>query len=318
MTFAMSKRTAVAAILCASCASSNSVTANPPCDNQAACTPDAGSWPPSGRRICDGSSGLRFATRIPVTGNVDLLASLQYELGENFVFIDGTCHYWAMAWGNTDPLGQWGAIHDGVLDENTERALVADSLYGDWDNLAGAWGSTDTFDAGLIVFHDRMQAISCVSPCDKPGPTDDAARFGQVQHLYGIQQTWVEKLYQQAAPSTGPMRISVFAQRDNAYPGVQRVPWPLGVGLDTVVDDPLSAGVGRSHLIDAPGDTASLRDLRRKLVTGQLGVTIGLIAIENDQNPSAPYPLYARDAIPALEDSQGLISLPPAMPGNAR
>jgi hypothetical protein len=251
---------------------------------------------------------------VPVAGAIDPTTSVQYELGEDYIFVDGQCHFWAMAWGVSDPLGEWSAIHEGALDGNTERMLAVDSHYADWGTLTGRWGAVDSFDASTIVFHDTEHAIGCVSPCEKPGPGDDPARFAQVQQMYQNQQSWVQKLYQQGTSSTGPMRIAVFKQKDNAYPGVQRVAWPLSVPLDAVVDDVLNAGTGRSHLVDMVGDTASLRDLRGKLVNGQLGVKVGLIAIQNDQDPAAPYPLYARDAIPALEDAHGLIPLPPALP----
>jgi hypothetical protein len=226
------------------------------------------------------------------------------------MFINGQCHFWAMSWGNTDMLAAWGASHEGQLDAGTERMLAIDSQYGDWNALKGRWGLPENSDGTPLVYHDTERTIACISPCENPAPTDGPARFLQVQRMYRTQIEWVAKLYEQGAPSSGPMRIAVFRQQDNSYPGLQRVAWPLSVPLESVVDEVVNAQVSGSHLIDRADDTTALRDLRSKLRSGALGPDYGLVAIQNDQNPSTPFLLYARDAVSALEDAQGLIPIP--------
>jgi hypothetical protein len=66
-----------------------------------------------GRRICDGSQGIRFMYR--VEGDVSrepAVASILYELGSDFLFVDGTCHFFVMAPSSVsyfvgDPLSAW-------------------------------------------------------------------------------------------------------------------------------------------------------------------------------------------------------------------
>jgi hypothetical protein len=47
------------------------------------------------RRICDGSDDIRLAYRVPVQPTRVLAFTAElYDLGADFLYVDGHCHYW--------------------------------------------------------------------------------------------------------------------------------------------------------------------------------------------------------------------------------
>src|SRR5690349_25095871 len=47
-----------------------------------------------GRRICDGSAGIRLALGFGGGGPPSPYTSVLSELGYDFLYVDGSCHYW--------------------------------------------------------------------------------------------------------------------------------------------------------------------------------------------------------------------------------
>ncbi|MES1210985.1 MAG: hypothetical protein ABUL63_01495, partial [Acidobacteriota bacterium] len=55
-------------------------------------------------------------------------ASILYELGSDFLFVDGACHYWVMAPSSRsalegDPLDAWRPYHEGTLSGDQEQRV---------------------------------------------------------------------------------------------------------------------------------------------------------------------------------------------------
>jgi hypothetical protein len=268
---------------------------------------------PPARRICDGGPGVRFAMRSASGGtNLDAPRSdVLYELGHTYLFVDGACHYWALG-SEADGAGGWGSIHEGTLTEERERALSLDSFYGDWGDLAGSWGSVAVSDGGGIVFFDAERVIGYSGPCVAPSSANDPERSIRARHLCQIWRPWIDKMYAEGTPVTGPMRISVFLSDGFSDAGEPRFDWPISRPIAEVLDDFTTAGVGRSHLIDNADDVARLRSMRQQYRDLPPGYRYGFLVIRNDDAPTTPYFLYARDAISALEDERGLIPAPSA------
>ena len=267
------------------------------------------------RPICDGSSGLRLAARWQVK-RVDPFASVLYELGDHYLFVDGRCHYWAHDTQTTGELSAWFPVREGDLSPQTEAALAADVCYAEWEALSGRWGLTDISDPVPIIFHDAQLAIGCRSPCEVPASRDDPAKFAKVRYMYRTQNAWVTRLYAEGVPMTDPLRIAVFEQRDNQLPGLRRVVWPASMRIENFLVPPAVAGPGQSRLIEDANDVLALRGLRDSYLAGRLGfIGFGTIAIENADEPGAAlYMLFIRDAVRPLEDNTGLIPYPPFPP----
>jgi hypothetical protein len=89
-------------------------------------------------RICDGSSGLKFGTWIEMDpSRIAPASSVLYELGSDWLYIDGQCRYWAHV--NDQSAGDWKPAREGVLSEAEAKSVAADFFYSDWPTLSGLW-----------------------------------------------------------------------------------------------------------------------------------------------------------------------------------
>jgi hypothetical protein len=105
--------------------------------------------------------------------------------------------------------------------------------------------------------------------------------------------------------------MSVFQGRGNLLK-MQEIAWPLRQPIAALVDDPMKAGAGQSHLSESDEDAMALRAMRQRFLAGSLGRFYSFILVQNDDEPEEPFELYARDAISSLEDVSGLIPVPPS------
>ena len=93
--------------------------------------------PAAPRRICDGSDDIRLAYSVPVSPtSVFAFTAELYELGTEFLYVDGRCHYWMQEPLLADRFGAWRAYREGELTAAHEAALHDAVSYDDF--AAGA------------------------------------------------------------------------------------------------------------------------------------------------------------------------------------
>jgi len=240
------------------------------------------------RRICDGSSSLRFAFQglggfLPSGG-----AYLPLENGVHFLFVDGTCHYWAQRRQNEE-------LRTGELTDEDEEALIAASRFRAWRGLAGAWtGENIPFDGGLTRLWDASFALNCQA-CQGDGSPPG------VQEALAGAYTQLGELWAAGAPiQEGPLRLLLL---DDGEGYMNALAWPLTPPPEAYVHTPASENHGVSTLISDPDDVRKLRALQSE---------------HRARSPSGPevipvmgdagkvYTLGLREALP-FEDARGLI-----------
>jgi hypothetical protein len=249
---------------------------------------------PATERICDGSQDLRLAWFASFAGGV-VRTALQYEVGFNYLYVRGDCHYWVVPYRDGDPM--WQETHTGVLDETQETELVELLHYGDWDELLGVWPDPGVYDAPVMRVHDghSESGIGCVHECpDAPQAVQDmrSAYGAQLQHWWEVGE-----------PSTGPMRVLAVLTPEGENT-TDPVPWTVDLDLA-----PLAVGYeesfcrGMSKLVDDPASAAALREFRAEHADALQEFADFYVEVE----PGVVYELYLRDALP-FEDEYGLIS----------
>jgi hypothetical protein len=89
------------------------------------------------RRICAGSSSIRFAYAFPAS-SFEYQTSVLYDLGSDFLYVDGACHYWVDEPSITpDEYKYWRAVREGTLTQDQEAALHAAVGYDDFSKAPG-------------------------------------------------------------------------------------------------------------------------------------------------------------------------------------
>ena len=248
------------------------------------------------RRICDGSQGIRFMYRIEVdVSREPAFAAILYELGYDFLFVDGTCHFFVMAPSSVsdtvgDPLSPWRPYRQGVLSADQEKRLH--DLVG-YDNI--------TADGPPCVLSGNVVDSS---------PTtiwDGATTYVCAGILKNIDYAWPlrSELYMGGMPMAGGLRIEVG---QDSVPDQKMYTWPLAQPA-TAYELPYvnSLMAGQGTLISDQSDTAALRNVRDQFVTDSTGVAnfFGLLLLE----PKG-WVLSIRDELPFAQQN-GLWTLPP-------
>jgi hypothetical protein len=273
--------------------------------------------------ICDGSSGLRFATTSSIDPTAIAVAShVLYDLGAHWIYIDGQCHYWAHI--NNAPGDDWRPVREGTLSPDEVAAIEARFHFGEWTALRGGWGVPDaTTHSSVENFYDDRTLIQCLNCCGD-APSDKRAGFSKVCDMALARFELVQQLYDAGADvRSGPMRLL-------AYPGVypdedpseERTPthvmafdWPLSPSLDSFalpkkqIGPSSSLSFGDAHLIVDEAGVAALREARHKYLSGELGPTFSNMMVTSEPGSERRYAVYFRDAIP-LENERGLVPRP--------
>src|SRR5437868_3421872 len=78
------------------------------------------------RRICDGSDTIRLAYKLDGgNGQIEPFTVAIVEVGWQFLYVDGHCHYWVqrpdVGDGDVDPSGQLAPFREGVLTPDQEE-----------------------------------------------------------------------------------------------------------------------------------------------------------------------------------------------------
>ncbi|MCX4244846.1 hypothetical protein OEB96_29745 [Paraliomyxa miuraensis] len=264
--------------------------------------PDSSGGDDDWTEICDGSEGLRLAM---VLGGGGLVANeLERELGFYYLYVLGTCEYFALPAHANVP---WPDAHRGVLDAETEEQLSRAIDYGHLADVAGSWGAADVADGSTLSVSDGTHTAHCQAGCGDGPPA--------VQALWS-ELGWIDALWEQGEPLDGAMRVSVIGWSDSTVDELGAT-WPLTVdpwslALDGDVDPAPQAG--DSILVEG-ADAQTLRELRQQYRTDTQpdGLINSLTAYGhltfNDATGQDLFQLWMRDALP-LENPHGLIPLP--------
>ena len=238
---------------------------------------------PSARRICDGSSEIRLAIGYGGAGNVFSFTSVLYEVGLDFLYVDGRCHYWAQQpISIVDEYYAWRPYREGVLSSEEERQLY-DSV--GYDNVrtsacASRPAVTDGGGGGPFLW-DGREFHSC---------------FDWTATANGALRT---DLFDAATAVAGPMRIQVG--RQSIGPNTPVYEWPLDTPIEQYV---IADGETRSFRVDDAAAVIVLRALRERAIADvepAPGYWGGVIAI-GPREGDASYVMSLRDELPFVDD----------------
>jgi hypothetical protein len=239
--------------------------------------PDESSEASIERRICDGSAGIRLAMGYGGGGPPFPYTSVLSELGYDFLYVDGSCHYWAhQPLSVTDEYYLWRPYREGILTPADEQRLHEAVRY-DGSPADTCAPRTAVLDAGASFLWDGRELRSCADGSfDASGPLR-------------------AELYDAATAVTGPMRIQIGK---DSYPEAPMVyDWPLAASIDQFV---IEYGETRSFRIDDVAAATALRSLRDQAIEDSEGSPRyfpGVITIRSsDGNES--YFMSLRDELP--------------------
>lgn len=184
------------------------------------------------RRICDGSDGIRLALGHGGGGEPAPYTSVLSELGYDFLYVDGGCHYWAhKPLSAADEYYLWRPYREGVLTLADEQRLH-DAVNYDGFPADTCAPRIAVFDAGAAFVWDGQRFRSCAD--------DTFEASGPLR----------TELYDKATAVAGPMRIQVGK---DSYPAAQVVyDWPLDAPIDQFVTE--YGGALLSHRRDCSGE----------------------------------------------------------------
>jgi hypothetical protein len=229
------------------------------------------------RRICDGSDGIRFAMGYGGGGQAFPYTSVLSELGYDFLYVDGSCHYWVhQPLSVVDEYYLWRPYREGVLTPADEQRLHELVSY-DGASTDTCAPRTGVFDAGAAFLWDGGELRSCA---------DD---------VYEASGPLRAELFGAATAVTGPMRIQVGK---DSYPEAPVVyDWPLATPIDQFA---IEYGETRSFRIDGVLGATALRALRDRAIAASEASSqyfVGVIAVRSsDGNQS--YFMSLRDELP--------------------
>jgi hypothetical protein len=244
---------------------------------------------PTDAPLCDGSDEIRFMYE-SAGGHVDDAYGFTNPYGHAFLFVDGSCRYFA---GDNYMRG----IASGTLTQAEADELSKDVHWRELD--AWTWGVVGEFscpDAGSVTLNKARVSASCSCGCDKGAPKGLEAALAK-----GYE--WVERLVSEGAPLEGP--ISAVALEASA--GVSDPPsaWPLTKTLSSIPnlivergDAKLWMGTGPWARFDDAADAAKLRELRTTLSKTDRPGSGSVHTFVQVQEGSNVFELYVRDELP--------------------
>lgn len=198
--------------------------------------------------ICDGTHDVRFSVRV-LGGRPAAFTGTLYDLGSDFLFIDGGCRYWvSKPTDRGDDLAIWREYRTGSVSP-ADLAWIESSVDYGRAFPGSSCLRTGAADAGYLEFWDGNRALYCGGDTDIR-PSSDVR----------------ERLWTSGAPVTGAVRIEVGQVMRPALDGRQ-YDWPL-------MESPASFSVpyakasdtGVSFLIDDSKDAAAFRALRARVI----------------------------------------------------
>jgi hypothetical protein len=271
-------------------------------------------FPVASEPICDGSDGLRLAyrTTAPQVWHVFPEMKVRWAPGISFLYVDGRCHFWVRPIDGYDETADTGISRDryvetreGVLTAEEADALGRDLGYGDWGAI-----DREVFTAGSGTHpgHIEMwaggQYFRCVRSCGHEVPTALVQRA----------EAWADRLYDRAAPMTGPLRGRAFIWGDPAVGSTFPVPpvvTPTPIDRPTVLlERAVSLGEGQTldyggaPLITDPDEVALWRGLWRDFIHNEHAYWSGPFVVDA---AGTIYQFSIRDALP-FEDEDGLVT----------
>lgn len=255
----------------------------------------AGDATASIRRVCDGSDSIRFATWVSVSlSRVPTFEADQLELGREFIFVDGRCHYWVQSPGAMEPddfLSPWRPYREGVLSDQDEQALH-----------------------DLVSYDDLSRAPICITTTVSDG--DPIAIWdGNTQHfcegrLLNVSPDWPMRrhLFDAGIEMTGPLRLEVGQLP--VVPGATVYEWPLD-NPPSYYEIAYSLGMkaGQSRLIAETSEVATLRAFRRHILDDAMTRSAELFYQVVFVKPNG-YAVTMRDDLPFTDSVTGLWSPP--------
>jgi hypothetical protein len=198
------------------------------------------------RRICDGSPDIRFAFTFALSsGGVRPFTSLLYDLGTDFLYVNGACHYWVQKPTlPPDDLVFWRPYREGTLSQQQEAALHDLVGYDDISvgPIAHACGGESASDQASATLWDGQRVRRCDAQLDV------AENFPSRDVLFGA-----------ATEGEGALRVQVGI--DTVPPDAQVYEWPLSKSPETYAVDGASSTSAR--FVDA-SDVGALRQLRKQ------------------------------------------------------
>jgi hypothetical protein len=244
------------------------------------------------RRICDSSSQIRFAYSFAVDRFFPAV-SILYDLGSDYLYVDGTCHYWVdQPTIIVDEYKDWRPVREGILTADQEVALHAAVGYDDFSQ-APACPRVDGFDLSTVRLWDGERVHLCTGGLVAPPgwPMRD-------------------ELYSAASPVSGPMRIKLSAVPVSAKD--LKYEWPLE---DPAANYVVDYNSNESFRIDDHGGVQALTQLRERLIAdatqtpGYYPGHIGILPGDDVLEPGQGYALAVRDELP-FTDGNGRWSPP--------
>jgi hypothetical protein len=236
-----------------------------------------------GRRVCDGSTEIRLAMGYGGGGQPSPYTSVLSELGYDFLYVDGGCHYWAhQPLSVGDEYYLWRPYHEGVLTAADEQRLH-DAVSYDNSPAGACVPRPAVFDAGGAFLWDGREFRSCA---------DD---------VFDASEPLRAELYDAATAVTGAMRIQIGK---DSYPEAPVIyDWPLAAPIDQFV---IEYGETRSFRIDDVVAATALRALRAQAVEESEASSrafLGVISVRSSQRNES-YFMALRDELPFV-DAEG-------------
>lgn len=249
----------------------------------------------TGRRICDGTTGLRFAASVPWNGPLQDGMGLLFEIGVMYILVSGECQY--STWGSADSaLGDWAPMRTGTLSEASERELSESFEYSRWPQMQDSYGPDVIIrDAPSLIVSDGRYRIACHKPCAIEAPILNRA----LEEM----SVWVDRLYDTGQDASGNIRLRVFELE--RYPGVELVPWNLSQPPRLMLNSEtlLQRLRGPATIIEGRADLDALREARLKIAK----MVVPGPALTQHEDENLAYGFAFRDQV-EFEDENGAIS----------
>jgi hypothetical protein len=244
---------------------------------------------PERRRICDGSSDVRLAVAYQATtsalpNRIVLLGDLGFE----FLFVDGACHFWVQQPGATpDEYLLWRPYREGTLTASLEESLHVAAGYDD-----------------VVAAHE------CIGgrPIDAPVLTVwDGKGWNACDGSLAVPPNWPlrDQLFAIGAELDGPVRLQV--KREIIAEDALVYEWPIESPIESYVVDYSEASSFRITDSDSVSRLRTLRDIALTEAAASPGYFSGAIAIKPSDSYvpglDEAYMLIMRDELPFTDAS---------------
>jgi hypothetical protein len=249
--------------------------------------------------VCTGVEQLQMgALTLPPPSRAPPGMQVMWENGSRFVYVDGTCRYWALP-----PLPRWAEVRTGVLTPLEEQALISRLRYESWSGWAGELHpGSGLLDADVVILSEGMRppaTVLCFGGCiGAPVPPE-------LQGVAGGLADLAAELWSAGVPVSGDVWFVLVREEVSELP-VQYWDWPLAADASGLAIGELEASElawGHGHRASA-ADADALRALRAEFASSPVAELVPHLPIKDARGDR--YKLFLRDAMP-YEDEAGLI-----------